>query len=537
MLRAAKTSGIDGEGRKLKFRAEPEAAAIFELKNRARKGQVKNGDCVIICDAGGGTVDVVTYQVRSRDPISLDQVVVSSGDMCGSAFIDSEFECQLRSILGPDFDKLTLDALARLREVFEYKIKRTYNPEESETYTIPVAGLMDDATRHIKSGQLTLDDAVLQTSFDTVMTQIMTLIDRQKDELVAKGLDSKLKGILLVGGFGGSEYLHVRIRQEYPEDEGVKVWRGDQSWTAVVQGAVACEAFNQHHHHSINIRLSSYNYGITYRKGSARKVQWLVRKGQALQSGTQTEPFGLRLNDEPWLDEDEFVRIIVSLVKTEDDHASEDLDTTTKPHVEISCRVPTAIRHSSDAKLIHDNPKAWQIPAGLVLILDGPVLSVQCMIQGKEVGAIGLSYDVDEDRRSRPESAASTPITNSTLPEEVDRTKLHSNRDSSSPPWLLLSSTTSLSPPLSPPIMKTKTPSPSGETRKATKSWTWDNIRTMRIVAKEKSPKPRREAKIETKPARAPPPPAEDGSERMWSEDGRIIRKPKDEEVLYPGLF
>ncbi|KAI7436380.1 hypothetical protein KC368_g13316, partial [Hortaea werneckii] len=29
------------------------------------------------------------------------------------------------------------------------------------------------------------------------------------------------KGVLLVGGFGGSRFLHERIKQEYPEDEGI----------------------------------------------------------------------------------------------------------------------------------------------------------------------------------------------------------------------------------------------------------------------------------------------------------------------------
>ena len=227
LLQAAKKAGIESPGTRLKFQAEPEAAAIFGLKARVRKKQVNVGDCIIICNAGGGTVDVVTYQVLSKQPLALDQVVVSKGKFCGSAFVDAEFECQLRSILGKDFERLDPSVLAQIREDFEYKIKRTYNPEKPSKYAIPVTGVVNDKKRAIQDGRLKLDDAVLRASFETIMTQTMTLIDTQRDELKAKGLEEKLKGILLVGGFGGSDYLHTRIRQEYPEDDGIKIWRGD----------------------------------------------------------------------------------------------------------------------------------------------------------------------------------------------------------------------------------------------------------------------------------------------------------------------
>jgi len=409
MIAAAKKSGIDGPGRKLKFRAEPEAAAIFELKTRARRGQVKDGDCVIICDAGGGTVDVVTYKVLTRNPISLDQIVVSKGDMCGSAFVDSEFEYQLRSILGSDFDKLSTATLAQIRDDFEYKIKRTYNLERPQTYSIPVTGLSDDPDRGIQDGRLKVNDSDLRIAFEGIMTQIMSLIDGQKAELVAKGLGNKLKGILLVGGFGGSEYLHVRVRQEYPEDQGIKVWRGDQSWTAVAQGAVACEAFNQQHHHSINTRLSSYNYGIANPEGNAGKVQWLVKKGQAIKSEGQAEPFLLRWEEKPGLTDHADITTYVSLIKTNDDEASEDLNLSSKSYVYLSCRVPARLRQGPQISLAQGSHNIWQIPAELVLILDGPVLSVRCIIKGQDVGAVGLSYGPDDEGAPRRDSAALSP--------------------------------------------------------------------------------------------------------------------------------
>ena len=448
LRQAARQAGIESPGRILKFRAEPEAAAIFELKAKAKRKQVDDGDCVIVCDAGGGTVDVVSYQVRSRKPLSLDQVVVSKGDFCGSVFVDSEFESQLKSILGSEFDRLDASVLAQIRQDFEYKIKRTYDPEAPLDYTVPVTGLSNDQRRAIQDGKLKLDDAVLRTAFDSVMTQIMTLIDDQKDALKLKGLESRLRGILIVGGFGGSEYLHTRIRQEYPEGEGIRVWRGDQSWTAVVQGAVSGEATFHESHAPVKTRLASYNYGILYRQGTSRKVQWLLRKGQVVQSTSHSEPFILRMEYQPWLDEDPYAIILVQLIRTDDDHADDNLGHVPKPLVEISCRVPTSIRHS--APVIQQDPLVWRIPAELVIMMDGPVLSVRCRIRGQDVGAVDLRYHDETDVPPRSDWSSST----SSLP----------SRSGGDPTDSVVSLANVSTPPR--PTPRSNTSSPSGKTAK-----------------------------------------------------------------------
>ena len=147
MLQAAKKAGIGSDGRQLKFRVEPEAAAIFELKARAKKKQIRVGDVFVVCDAGGGTVDVVSFQVLSLSPLSLDQVVVSQGDFCGSAFVNVEFEAQIRSILGSDFEKLSAETKALIRNEFEFTIKRQYHPEKPSDYSVPVPGLEDSKSK------------------------------------------------------------------------------------------------------------------------------------------------------------------------------------------------------------------------------------------------------------------------------------------------------------------------------------------------------------------------------------------------------
>ena len=139
--------------------SEPEAAAIAGLRAKATNGQISAQDCVIVCDAGGGTVDVVTYQVQSDEPLILSQCVAADGDLCGSVFVDLEFQNQLQSFLQDDVDRLADTAVEDIMETFEYKIKPSYDPLEQRPRPcyLHVPGVDDDANRKIKNNTLELD--------------------------------------------------------------------------------------------------------------------------------------------------------------------------------------------------------------------------------------------------------------------------------------------------------------------------------------------------------------------------------------------
>lgn len=130
-VKAAEKARLTHHGRTLKFISEPEAAAIFSCQQRVRSGQIKVGDCVILCDAGGGTVDVVSYRLQSARPMVLEQCAIAYGDLCGSVFVDAEFENQLRSALREEWTRLSPNAKAKIFETFEYAIKRNYGSENA----------------------------------------------------------------------------------------------------------------------------------------------------------------------------------------------------------------------------------------------------------------------------------------------------------------------------------------------------------------------------------------------------------------------
>ena len=82
--------------------SEPEAAALYALNALDPHG-LKIGDTFMICDAGGGTVDLITYKVASLKPIlKLAEASPGSGSLCGSSFLNRGFQEFLENKLGSE---------------------------------------------------------------------------------------------------------------------------------------------------------------------------------------------------------------------------------------------------------------------------------------------------------------------------------------------------------------------------------------------------------------------------------------------------
>jgi molecular chaperone DnaK (HSP70) len=57
---------------------EPEAAALWTTKKL--NVAMNSGDVLVVCDAGGGTVDLVSYEVETTNPkLQVKEVVPGTG--------------------------------------------------------------------------------------------------------------------------------------------------------------------------------------------------------------------------------------------------------------------------------------------------------------------------------------------------------------------------------------------------------------------------------------------------------------------------
>ncbi|KAM7208466.1 actin-like ATPase domain containing protein [Naviculisporaceae sp. PSN 640] len=257
-LQAAERAGM-GTKSQIQMISEPEAAAIYTLK-AIQPNHLKVGDNFIVCDGGGGTVDLIAYKIVSLKPIRVEESAVGTGGLCGSAFLNYRFEEFIRTRLGASrFDEMKVKKPKTWQmglKYFEEFVKRNFNEDEHQEVNIPFPGLPDDEEVGLDSGFLVMTAAQIKEIFEPVIKEVCDLVQGQVDTLRAKG--GVVSGIILVGGFGQSDYLYQRLKQHFSSaapppyterpthatanalDEGtsIEVMQPVYAWTAVVRGAV-----------------------------------------------------------------------------------------------------------------------------------------------------------------------------------------------------------------------------------------------------------------------------------------------------------
>ena len=93
-----------GSGAKLHIISEPEAAAIYALHTMDTHN-LNVGDTFVLCDAGGGTVDLISYRILALEPaLELEEAAPGTGSLSGSTFLDRIFAEFLQDELGDDDD-------------------------------------------------------------------------------------------------------------------------------------------------------------------------------------------------------------------------------------------------------------------------------------------------------------------------------------------------------------------------------------------------------------------------------------------------
>jgi hypothetical protein len=80
---------------------------------------LKIGDSFVLCDAGGGTVDLISYTITKISPsLEIKEAAAGSGALCGSTFLNRRFGEFLTSKLGRE-EGWDADTLAEAMERFE----------------------------------------------------------------------------------------------------------------------------------------------------------------------------------------------------------------------------------------------------------------------------------------------------------------------------------------------------------------------------------------------------------------------------------
>ncbi|KAK4220943.1 hypothetical protein QBC38DRAFT_493093 [Podospora fimiseda] len=223
------------------FVEEPQAAAIWTLREHNDQVTIEVGDTFVVCDGGGGTVDAITYMVTSQKPFRAQPVVQGKASLRGGFLIDQAFENYL---YGPavkfKFSKCSSQELRGFfNKEWEWTLKRRFdNAGNAFALTPPFAAVPARRWRTgpVETPQLHLGNGVVEGFFADTLTGIRIQIQDQLNAVKGAGR-TKPKKIFFVGGLGGSTYLLSKVEQQYQKDHTV-VLRPRRTWSAVARGAV-----------------------------------------------------------------------------------------------------------------------------------------------------------------------------------------------------------------------------------------------------------------------------------------------------------
>ncbi|RFU34080.1 hypothetical protein B7463_g2225, partial [Scytalidium lignicola] len=312
-LTAARNAGFgDRPGDEVFTIAEPEAAAIATLKKYAEPyalNPIKEKENILICDCGGGTVDITTYTITQVRPyLTFDELCVGVGGKCGSTHIDRNLHALLSKRFGSAFDNLPFGLKGpggKLMSSFE-GLKRDFglndNNDDRElgpiNLDVPESEYYDPDDRIVK---LSYED--MQSLFDPVIAEITSLVGQQVEE-ARKERNCTIDRIILVGGFGESSYLNQALTDWCRGNGGITLLCPEHPQAAVVQGAalrglegIAPRVKHARRHYGFcisnafreGIDPEAYAYFSDFyenKKLCINRMWWLISKGDEITENT-----------------------------------------------------------------------------------------------------------------------------------------------------------------------------------------------------------------------------------------------------------
>ncbi|GES81264.1 hypothetical protein GLOIN_2v1030945 [Rhizophagus clarus] len=213
------------ESNKVEFTTEPEAAAIYCMRNIKEQNEtIPINASFMIVDCGGGTVDL-TIRKLLRDN-QLSEITERTGDFCGGSYVDREFIKFLSRKLGEStINLLRENNYGQMQYIIQQfcqksKFHFTGNRNDFDSFEFDIEEICpvlkqyckDDIKEKMESNDWIIDINFedLKSMFDPVIGKIIRLIRGQLDSS-----KDKCSAIFLVGGFSESKYLQMRVKEEF----------------------------------------------------------------------------------------------------------------------------------------------------------------------------------------------------------------------------------------------------------------------------------------------------------------------------------
>jgi hypothetical protein len=109
-----------------------------------------------VCDAGGGTVDLISYEVESVKPFMISECSVGTADACGSVFLNRAFEDAIRKRLGKYAEQvLKPRCLSEMIRHFDHFIKVEFK-DDVDLINFAVPGAPNIPETYVEDGFMSM---------------------------------------------------------------------------------------------------------------------------------------------------------------------------------------------------------------------------------------------------------------------------------------------------------------------------------------------------------------------------------------------
>ncbi|KAL1933554.1 hypothetical protein VTP01DRAFT_7644 [Rhizomucor pusillus] len=180
-IRAGLISETDHRDR-LMLISEPEAAVLY-CEKKCDQFNLRHGDRFMICDAGGGTVDLIVFEVDERSGRKLRECTHGHGQSCGSVFLDRRMRKLLKRKFRDYLSSIPASAFETMMDQFVDTIKPQFDGDGDQYILIPASmnlSSLNNSEIGIVDGTLCLKAEELRNDvFEPVIKEVLALIEEQ----------------------------------------------------------------------------------------------------------------------------------------------------------------------------------------------------------------------------------------------------------------------------------------------------------------------------------------------------------------------
>ncbi|KAF8984611.1 hypothetical protein BDQ17DRAFT_1548799 [Cyathus striatus] len=235
MRRAAVLAGLipdmSAAQDRISFVTEGEANLHFCIQNGLSIEALNERKGILIVDAGGDTVDISSYALRSGSTTDFEEIAAPQCHFCGSVFVTKRAEAFFKDHLN---NSQFIYDVPIITDMFDKKTKRFFKDDKDPQYIRFGTTKDRDLSLGIRAGQLKLPGSNIASFFKPSVECIVNAITEQKS--LAK---IPIKSVFLVGGFAASSWLYSQLNKAM-EAQDMIVSRPDCHLSkAVADGAVS----------------------------------------------------------------------------------------------------------------------------------------------------------------------------------------------------------------------------------------------------------------------------------------------------------